>query len=249
MCYSCLNVSWRTIYGELLIELRLLIYFGVHFTLLGQAIPDHYSMVYEQDFSGEKSIADFEMTDSNAWSLRKEGDNYALEISQQSDYVPPFRSPFNIAVIKSVSVGSFILEAELQQTGKEYGHRDLCIFFGMKTPANFYYTHIASIPDPHAHNIFLVNDAPRVAIGKHVNDGIDWGSTEQWHKVRVVRNLEEQSIKVYFDDMTSPIMETTDSHFETGQIGFGTFDDVGKFDNIKIWAPELVPAADSLFGN
>ncbi|WP_210416890.1 hypothetical protein [Echinicola soli] len=227
----------------------LMLCFGISFSLLGQDIPNSYSLIYEQDFTEKEAIDEFEMTDQRAWDLTVEKAGYALAISQQSDYSPPFRSPFNIAMIKSVSVGSFILEADLQQTGKEYGHRDLCIFFGMKDPANFYYTHIASKPDPHAHNIFLVNDAPRVAIGKKINGGINWGSTEQWHKVKVIRNLEDHSIKVYFDDMTTPIMETTDNHFNIGHIGFGTFDDIGKFDNIKIWAPDQIKPSKNFFGN
>ncbi|GGF20486.1 hypothetical protein [Echinicola rosea] len=227
----------------------ILICFSIQFTLRGQDVPKNYSLIYEQSFSEKEAIEDFEMTDPEAWSLTTEKTGYALAISQQSNYTPPFRSPFNIAIVKGFSVGSFILEAELQQTGKEYGHRDLCIFFGMEDPANFYYTHIATAPDPHAHNIFLVHNAPRVAIGKKINNGIDWGSTEQWHKVKVVRNLKDHSIKVYFDDMTTPIMETNDHHFDYGQIGFGTFDDIGRFDSIKIWAPEKTSTSKTLFGN
>ena len=35
--------------------------------------------------------------------------------------------------------------------------------------------------------------------------------------------------------MSEPIMETTDMHFAEGYIGFGSFDDTGLVDNIKIW--------------
>jgi len=40
---------------------------------------------------------------------------------------------------------------------------------------------------------------------------------------------------VYFDDMNQPAMRALDKTFEWGKIGIGSFDDVGVFDNIKIW--------------
>ena len=45
-------------------------------------------------------------------------------------------------------------------------------------------------------------------------------------------------IKVYFDDMSAPIMEAEDRHFDFGKIGFGSFDDTGRVDNIKVWGKE-----------
>ncbi|MBD8490300.1 hypothetical protein IFO69_16225 [Echinicola sp. CAU 1574] len=205
--------------------------------ICAQEIPEGYTLVYQQDFETKNALSDFEMTDSKAWLLSKGTKGKSLEINKASDYTPRVRSPFNIAMLKTKTLGSFILEVELQQTGKEYGHRDLCLFFGMKDAENFYYTHIASTPDPHAHNIFLVNDEPRVAIGEWINDGINWGKTDDWHTVRVIRDIQKGTIEVYFDDLKKPIMKATDNHFDYGHVGFGTFDDIGKFDNIKIWAP------------
>ena len=170
-----------------------------------------------------------------------------MELFGKSEYDPRVRSPHNIAVIKGKKFGSFILEAELQQTGEEYGHRDLCIFFGLKDPSNFYYVHMASSADSHAHNIFLVNDAPRTNIANRTTEGVNWGTNEDWHKVRLERNIETGLIRLFFDDMNTPVMETEDKHFDYGHIGFGSFDDVGKFDNIRIWGPELAPEKEGLF--
>jgi len=215
--------------------------------LYAQNIPKDYQLLYQQDFTDLDALRSFEMTDPKAWQLSKEKMGKALEVFTASDYSPRVRSPFNIAIIKEKKFGSFILEADLQQTGKEYGHRDLCLFFGMKDPSNFYYVHIASKPDPHAHNIFLVNDEPRTAIADWTNEGINWGKTDDWHKVRIERNIETGIIKIFFDNMDSPIMEANDLHFDYGHIGFGTFDDVGKFDNIKIWGPSEAPDKKSFF--
>lgn len=215
--------------------------------LYSQQIPNNYHLLYQQDFNDSHALEHFEMSDPTAWRLSDEIDGFSLEIYKASEYTPKVRSPFNIAIISEKQFGSFILEATLQQTGKEYGHRDLCLFFGMKDPSNFYYAHIASKPDPHAHNIFMVNDEPRIAIASWTNEGISWGKTDDWHKVRLERDIEKGTIKIYFDDMNSPIMLAEDTHFDYGHIGFGTFDDVGKFDNIKIWGPNDAPNKKSFF--
>lgn len=201
-------------------------------------VPDDYQLVFKEDFEDKNALKRFEMTDPSAWKITKKDDNRFLDLFGASDYEPRVRSPRNIAMIAEQSFGSFVLEADVMQTGREYGHRDMCFFFGMKDASNFYYTHLATSPDPHAHNIFLVNDEPRVAIAGEIAEGIDWGETNQWHKLKIERSVQDGSIKVYFNDMSNPIMEATDTHFDTGHIGFGSFNDTGRIDNIKIWAPK-----------
>jgi hypothetical protein len=200
-------------------------------------IPKGYKLLYEQTFENPDSIQQFQMTDTNAWKYSKEEKGGALELAAQSKYKPEVRSPVNIALIKEKVFGDFILEADLIQTGREYGHRDMCLFFGFQNPKQFYYAHIATKADPNAHNIFLVNNAPRTNIAKTTTTGVNWG-LNIWHKVRLERKVADGSIKVYFDDMTLPIMVAEDKHFGPGFIGFGSFDDTGKIDNIKIWGPE-----------
>lgn len=202
-----------------------------------------YPLIYEQNFEDDTAILDFEMSDANAWQIEKG----SLELFGKSNYEARVRSPFNIALIKNLWVGDFILEAQLAQTGREYGHRDLCLFFGAKDPTNFYYVHIASQADDHANNIFLVNDEPRVKIASKTSEGTDWAETGSWHKVRVERNIDEGAIRVFFDNMEEPVMEATDMHFDFGHIGFGSFDDTGQFDNIRIWGEGAAPKEKGFF--
>ena len=204
-------------------------------------LPPGYKLVYEQDFGKREALQDFVMTDPAAWKFSPEGageeeGSGALELAQQSKYQPEVRSPVNIALIKDHLFGDFVMEVDLVQTGREYGHRDMCLFFGFQGPKEFYYTHMATKADPNAHNIFIVNNAPRTNIAKKTTQGVDWG-LEVWHKVRLERKLADGTIKVYFDDLRQPIMVAEDKTFGAGFIGFGSFDDTGKIDNIKIWAP------------
>lgn len=201
-------------------------------------IPADYVLQYEQNFDSWESLLDFEMSDPAAWKW-DHSEGGALELFGASKYRARVRSPFNIAMLKDRYFGDFILEADLAQSGREYGHRDLCLFFSAKDPTNFYYVHIASVTDDHANQIFLVNDEPRVKISSKTTEGTDWKETNSWHKVRVERKVADGSIKIYFDDMETPIMEATDQHFDFGRVGLGSFDDTGRFDNLRIWAPSM----------
>ncbi len=189
-------------------------------------------LVFEEDF--ENGHDRWTMTDDAAWELVDSDGGKALALQKSSDYEPKVRSPKSIARIADLNVTDFVLEAKLKQTGREYGHRDLCIFFGYQDPSKFYYCHMATKADDHANSIFLVNDAARVSIATERTDGTDWGKPE-FHTVRIERDTESGTITVYFDDMTKPIMKAEDKNFTWGSIGFGSFDDVGHFDNIKIW--------------
>ncbi|HTH49395.1 MAG TPA: hypothetical protein VMB21_17900 [Candidatus Limnocylindria bacterium] len=202
----------------------------------GAPLPAGYQLVYEQHFDSADALRGFAMTDPAAWKFATDGGAFALELADQSKYEPAFRSPFNIALIADRTFGDFVLEADLLQTGKEYGHRDMCLFFGVQDPSHFYYTHIATKGDDHAHNVFIVNGAPRLKFAKQTTVGVDWG-TNAWHHVRLERRVGEGSVRVFFDDMTTPIMLAEDKTFGAGYVGFGSFDDTGKVDNIRIWSP------------
>jgi hypothetical protein len=203
-------------------------------------LPNGYKLLYEQNFENAKSVQSFQMTDSNAWKWVSSDDPHggAMELFQQSKYKPIVRSPVNIALIKDKVFGDFVVEVDMIQTGKEYGHRDMCIFYGYQSPTNFYYTHIATAADPNAHNTFIVNGAPRKNFAKETTKGVNWG-LGVWHHVKLERTTSDGMIKVYFDDMTKPIMIAQDTTFKTGGIGFGSFDDTGRVDNIKIWGPSV----------
>lgn len=193
---------------------------------------DGLPLVFSESF--EDGMGRWVMTDDSAWEIVEEdGGGKALALTGSSDYEPPVRSPHSIARIRDLTVGDFILEARLKQTGREYGHRDLCLFFGWTAPDKYYYAHIATQADEHAHSVFLVNEAPRVSIADDRTEGVKWD--DAYHTVVIKRDAAAGTIEVYFDDMETPIMRTVDRTFTSGGIGFGSFDDVGRFTDIRIW--------------
>lgn len=197
-------------------------------------IPEGYSLVYETHFDSPAALQDWVFSDPAAWAASDDGSSRTLELKRQSQYTPKFRSPFNMALLADRVFGDFILEADLLQTGREYGHRDMCLFFGVQDPTRFYYAHVATATDDHAHNVFIVNQAPRTKISRETTAGVNWG-LGVWHRIRLERR--NGSVTVYFDDMNRPIMSAADGSFGAGWIGFGSFDDTGKIDNVRVWAP------------
>ena len=203
-------------------------------------VPDGYELVYSSNFADDDSKSGFAFSDANAWRLGKAGDNDYLELFKGSEYKPAVRSPYNLGLIATQKFGDFVMEADLLQTGGDYGHRDMCLFFGFQDPSHYYYVHISSQSDNAAHQIFIVNDKPRTKISITTTKGIDWGRNV-WRKVRLERSLSDGTVKVFFEDMDKPIMTAEDKSFGAGFLGFGSFDDSGRVANVKIWAPESHP--------
>lgn len=201
------------------------------------SIPVNYELVYKQDFESEKSLGEFVATDKRVWKWGKDNGIGYMEHFGKSKYKYKVRSPFNIALVNRLEVKNFILEAKLSQTGREYGHRDMCVFYNFKDRSHFYYTHIASVTDNHAHNCFIVNDKARNRISHETTEGHKW-SSRKWHNFRLVREHLSGGIEVYVNDMDKPIMRAKDKTFEWGRVGFGSFDDTGRVAAIRLYAPE-----------
>lgn len=200
-------------------------------------LPAGWKLLLHEGFETSAVLGRLAATDTAAWRLTSIRGMPCLEQFKGSAYQPPHRSPLNRAFFSDVRFGDFVLEASLEQTSKDYGHRDMCLFFGFQDPAHFYYVHIATKSDPNAHQIFIVNDAPRKAISTSATAGADWGRDE-WKRVRLERRLEDGGIRVWFADGPEPIMTATDKTFRDGWVGFGSFDDTGRIADVSLWGPE-----------
>src|SRR5262249_10265255 len=174
----------------------------------------------------------WEPSDPKAWKVLDTGKGKVYSQFQQSNYKPPHRSPFNFSLVKDLQVSDFVFETKLQSTVRDYAHRDMCLFFGYQDAAHFYYVHLSKKTDDNANQIFIVNDAPRRKISTKTTDGTNWN--DEWHRVKIVRKVEDGTIEVYFDDMKSPVMTGTDKTFTWGRVGVGSFDDTGNWDDVKL---------------
>lgn len=200
-------------------------------SLAGVLLADDLPVVATDDF--EDGATRWRPTDDNAWRV-KETDNGRVysQFKKRSNYNPPHRSPHNISLLRDVIVGDFILDVKVLSTHEDYGHRDVCLFFGYQDPANFYYVHLGKKTDDHANQIFIVNDEPRTKISTKTTPGTDWD--DKWHRVRIVRKVKDGTIEIYFDDLDEPVMTAKNTEFQWGQVGLGSFDDTGDWDDFKL---------------
>ena len=191
------------------------------------ASEDPTQSLYLDDFETDEER--WQMTDPEAWKF----ENGRLKLYQKkSNYKPPFRSPRHIALLKEQEFESFQLDVQVLSTHEEYNHRDVCLFFGYQSPSQFYYVHLGKKTDQYANQIFVVNKAARTKISLTTTEGTPWD--DQWHKVRIKRNVETGDIQVFFDDMQEPVMTAKDTTFKKGRVGLGSFDDIADFDDLNI---------------
>ncbi len=203
--------------------------------------PGPLPLLFQADFE-DGSLRRWQATDPMAWRIEDERGGKVLALFGKSDYKPLVRSPYNINLTGETVLGSFVLEVKMRSTTKDYGHRDMCLFFGHQGPSHFYYVHIANKADAHANSIFVVDGKARVSIAKTRTAGTRWD--DQWHTVRLVRNVKSGTIKVFFDDKPEPIMTAVSHRFRWGKVGVGSFDDTGRFDDFRIWARDEVEPVD-----
>ena len=156
----------------------------------------------------------------------------------KSSYTPKHRSPLHIALLKQYPLTDFVMDVELMSTTERYGHQDLCLFFSFESPEKHYYVHLAPAPDANAHNVFIVNAAARKNLLEPQEKGVEW-KKDHWHTVRVVRQATTGKIEVFFDDLTKPILKAEDKTFQTGFVGFGSFDDTGRFRRVTLYTKNL----------
>jgi quinoprotein glucose dehydrogenase len=196
--------------------------------------------VLVEDFESG-SVESWFPTQPDRWTISdtQSSQNKALHLLGVSkEYNPPFRSPHSIVLLKDKVLGDFVLTAKVKTLQKTTGHRDMCIFWGWQNPSNFYYVHLGEKPDPNSSQIFIVKEAPRSPITINNKGGIPW-EEEKWHEVKLVRKVEEGTIEVYFDDMETPAKTATDKTFAWGMIGLGSFDDLGMWDDVKIYGNSI----------
>jgi hypothetical protein len=200
----------------------------------GRYLHASQPLLFAADFAADldADFAAFELFDKAAWE-RRTGGRSVLALARKSDYAPPHRSPTGLAILREPEVGSFTLDLDARSTTAEYGHRDLCLVFGWQSPTRYYYAHLASKPDDRAHGVFLVNDADRTNLVQTKSDGVQWG--DHWHRLRVRRDVASGKVEVFVDDFGTPVLTATDKTFVSGRVGFGSFDDLGEFDAVRLY--------------
>jgi hypothetical protein len=196
--------------------------------LVAQA-PVGKSVVLKPEISDARGLRDFDLDGSGGWSVR----GPVLSLDKAGVPGGPIRRPAAIAILKGAAVTDFTLQVEARSTAPvDLAVRDVLLIFGYQSPTQFYYVHLAAKTDDVHNGIFVVNNADR----KRLDDktGTAKLTDQGWHRLRLERLTSTGTIRVFFDDGTTPIIQATDRTLLSGRVGVGSFDETGEFRAIEV---------------
>jgi len=192
-------------------------------------------LLMSDDF--EDGVADgWKPNVSENWKVDKEEDNLTYQLIAPGPE-GKIRAPRSWSILNNFKVSQFVFSGQVKcHADPANEHRDVAIFFHFQDPTHFYYIHLSAISDPLHNIVALVNGQDRVKInieppGESAARMVD----KKFHEFKVTYNHETGEIKVYLDEMSTPILTAIDKTIGSGFVGVGSFDDTASFDNIKLW--------------
>ncbi len=184
---------------------------------------------FKPDLEISDGLSKWKLDGTGSWKIS----NGELILYKAGTPSGPIRRPSALAILKTNPLKNVSIEADVKSTADtSVIRRDIDFIFGYNSPEEFYYVHLAGITDDVHNGIFIVNKADRKRIdsGKSKPQITD----RKWHHIKVIRNAENGSMKVFVDYSKEPVFEARDLTLIEGQIGVGSFDDTGKFKNILV---------------
>ena len=111
-------------------------------------------------------------------------------------------------------------------------NRDICILFGYQDDTHFYYTHVSSNSDGKVHTVIMRVDGDSRTRINH-EERPEAPLKDGWNTIKV-QHLETGAIKVWVNDLETPVMTANDTTYPSGGIGFGSFDDRAAFSTFSV---------------
>jgi len=186
------------------------------------------SVHFTDDFENGRLDA-WQMPYPDDWAILAEDGRHYLHMKRNREPLVP-RRPVQFALIKGVNVSSFDFRTRVRREGKS-----MLVVFNYVDSLHFYYTHVSAdsgSQQPVHNGIFLVNNAPRARIaGLDAQPALPDAS---WHQIRVLRDATTGRIEVGSDVSSQPLFTVVDRTFACGEVGIGSFDETGDFDDVDL---------------
>ena len=181
--------------------------------------------------SAVRGLADWELDGNGEWTVR----DGVLALAKAGVPEGPIRRPAALAILRGQPLGDVTMRLEIRSTAPaNLDVRDVLLIAGYQSPTRFYYVHLSRKTDAVHNGIFIVNDADR----RRIDDGTGQPRLldQDWHRVRLERDVETGRISVFFDGEPAPVLTATDRTLLTGRVGVGSFDETGEFRAIEVRA-------------
>jgi len=198
--------------------------------------PPEFKLVVNEDFGSSKIPKSIEKSPFGQWIISKEGlPGTALKYIGAQNPTHTDVRPETEAFIKGVGFKRFVLEADLEQCGRDYACRDISIIFNHLDDNNYLFIHLASLASEESHGIFEVKNGVLTMLTPPAEEPMVWG-VKQWYQLRIEKDGEAPGLRVFLNNMLMWELTVLPDLF--GRVGFGAPDGAAKIDNLKIWAPE-----------
>ncbi|PPS41148.1 polysaccharide lyase [Chroococcidiopsis sp. TS-821] len=186
-----------------------------------QPLPETPKLLIFEDFSSTTSGNNFTVESGGTWSVRN--GKYELRDSDRSLPQSPNR---NISVHNKSISGDFTLTADASATATSSRWDDFSIIFNYQNPNNYYYASFNESDDDKTNGIFKVVAGVATQVA-NFNSLIRGGTT---YSIKVERS--GNTINVYRDNILQATVQ--DTTFNSGKVGFGSFNNSATFDNLKV---------------
>ncbi|MDF7823955.1 hypothetical protein P4B35_08015 [Pontiellaceae bacterium B12227] len=179
-----------------------------------------------------ESMDQLTLLTSNLWKTGEVEGRACLILHTAGEQRPPVRRPAEFALLKSEQpIGAFTIEAATLEP-EAVKNRDVSLIFGYQDDTHFYYAHISSNSDNKFHNIIMRVDGDsrtRINLEKDPEPRLSKG----WRTLKI-QHEESGAIRVFVDDLETPLMTAQDQTYPVGKIGFGAFDDRAAFATLTV---------------
>lgn len=194
----------------------------------------HVSTMKTIRYSLSESVDQLTLLNPGSWKADEVDGHACLVLAVPGTQLPPVRRPGEYALLKldePLQDYSLMVEGQSLEPLSLVG-RDVCILFGYRDDAHFYYAHISNDSNGETHNVIMkVAGDTRHRI--NVEGRPEPRMTEGWHTIKV-EHMASGTITVWVDDMNQPLMTAHDTDYCSGTIGFGAFDDRAAFTTLEI---------------
>lgn len=170
---------------------------------------------------------------TGTWELQQVEGLAVAALTERGRNRPPVRRPgaFRLVPHHDWSNVQLSVRARTMEPDSRI-NRDIVLVFGYVDDTHYYYAHLSSNSDGGVHNVLMkVMGDTRETI--HRESLPEARLTDDWHDLRAEHDT-TGSIRVYVDDMETPLMTAQDDTYTSGAVGFGTFDDRALFDTVVV---------------
>lgn len=167
------------------------------------------------------------------WEIQNDGGNFVAALTEAGVQPGGVRRPTAYLLLPSIEWTDTTINLRARTSEPEsVVNRDVVVIFGYVDPTHFYYAHLSSNSDDRFHPIIMkvMGDARETI---DLQDAPVAPLTDTWHDIRLDHQA-DGAIRIYVDDMTTPVMTAQDTTFPVGAVGVGSFDDRALFDDIRI---------------